>query len=110
MTGPNQHAQLNTVEDNKTVRINSRDYNQTSGSSIGLQAKPNQKTTTTGDVIGAEFSPRANDAGSGAIIALKADPTVKDATAARTVSALRGVEVNIDLPNAGSAVTFTNEV
>lgn len=105
-----EHLFLNTVSDGKTVRINSRGFVQTSGSSIGLQSKPNQTVTTTGDVIGAEFSPRANDCDAGAIIAIKADPVVKDATSARTVSALRGLEINIDLPNAGSAVTFTNDV
>ena len=104
------HFKIRSAADDKTVQINSRNYTQASGSSIGLQSKPNQTVTTTGDVIGAEFSPRGNDADTGAIIAVKADPTVKDATAARTVSALRGLEINIDLPNAGSAVTFTNAV
>ena len=104
------HTRVETDVDGKTVRINSRNYTQTSGSSIGLQSKPSQTVTSTGDVIGAEFSPRANDAGAGAIIAMKADPVVKDATSARTVSAVRGVEINIDLPNAGSVVTFSNDI
>ena len=104
------HFGINTESDNRTVRINSRDFVQTSGGSIGLQSKPNQTVTTTGDIIGAEFSPRVNDVGGGAIIAIKADPVVKDATTTRTVSAVRGLEINIDLPNAGSAYTFTNEV
>ncbi len=105
-----EHMLLITSSDNRNVRINSRAYTQTSGSSIGMQSKPNQTVTTTGDIIGAEFSPRANDAGSGAIIAIKADPVVKDATTTRTVGAVRGLEINIDLPNAGSAYTFTNAV
>ena len=104
------HAIVNSVRDADTIRLNSRNFTQATGSSIGLQSKPSQTVTSTGDVIGAEFSPRASDAGAGAIIAVRADPVVKDATAARTVSAVRGVEVNIDMPNAGSAVTVTNDV
>ncbi len=104
------HTRVETDVDSKTVKINSRNYTQTSGSSIGLQAKPSQTVTSTGDVIGAEFSPRANDAGTGAIIAIKADPVIKDATSARSVSAVRGLEINIDLPNAGSAITVDNDV
>lgn len=106
----NEHLLLITADDDKNVRINSRSYVQTSGDSIGMQCKPNQTITTTGNVIGAEFSPRANDVGSGAIIAIKADPVVKTATAIRTVGAVRGIEINIDLPLSGSVYTFTNAV
>ncbi len=37
------------------------------------------------------------------------DPVIKNATSARTVSAIRALEINFDLPNAGSAVTITND-
>ncbi len=107
---PTWSLELDSVADGNPVKINSRSYTQTSGSSIGFQTKPNQTVTTTGDVIGAEFSPRANDAGAGAVIAIKADPVIKTATAIRTVSAVRGIEINIDLPLGGSAYTFTNAV
>ena len=101
---------INSVPDNKPVRINSRDFAQTSGSSIGFQCKPNQTATTTGDVIGAEFSPRVTDAGSGGLIGLKADVVIKAATAARTVSAVRGIEINTpSFPTSGSAYTITND-
>ena len=105
-----RHLLLESTADNRQVRINSRAFAQATGSSIGFQSKPNQNVTTTGDVIGGEVSPRVTDAGAGALIALRADPVVKDATAARTISAVRALEINIDLPNAGSAYTFTNEV
>ena len=101
---------VNTQFDSLPIRLNSRAYVQASGSSIAVQSKPDQTVTTTGDVIGAEFSPRVSDAGAGALIALKADPVVRTATAARTVSAVRGVEVNIDMPDSGSAYTITNNV
>lgn len=102
---------VNSMADNKPVRVNSRDYVQTSGSSIGMQCKPNQTATTTGDVIGAEFSPRVTDAGSGALIALKGDAVIKAATSARTLSAVRGIELNTpSFPTSGSAYTVTNDV
>ena len=101
---------IKTQFDSIPVRINSRAYVQTSGSSIGFQSKPDQTVTSTGDVIGGEVSPRVSDAGAGALIALKADPVVRTATAARTVSAVRGLEVNIDMPDGGSAYTITNNV
>ena len=109
-TLPGEHMDVQTQTDSKTIRFNSRRYDQATGSSIGFQCKPQQKTTTTGDVIGGEISPRTGDVGAGALIALKADPVLQTATAARTVSAVRGVEVNIDFPDSGSAYTITNHV
>ena len=102
------HLTLQTTSDNRAVRINVRNYTQATGDSIGMRTAPNQTVTTTGSIVGGEFSPRVNDAGGGTIIALKADPVVKDATAARTVANVRAIEINVDLPNAGSAYTFTN--
>lgn len=43
---------INTVSDDKIVKINSRNYTQVSGSSIGFQVKPAQTVTSTGSVIG----------------------------------------------------------
>ncbi|MFI5405031.1 MAG: hypothetical protein ACHQ1D_00815 [Nitrososphaerales archaeon] len=48
-------------DDTKPVLINSRNYVQTSGNSIGFQSKPAQTVTSTGAVIGGEISPRVND-------------------------------------------------
>lgn len=48
---------INSVPDNKPVRINSRDYAQTSGSSIGFQCKPNQAVAGA-SVSGCEIQPR----------------------------------------------------
>jgi len=55
---PNSHLTINTEYDNKNVRINSRDYFQTSGDSIALEVTPNQNANTTGEVFGAQFKPR----------------------------------------------------
>jgi len=61
-SGFTQHMELQTVKDDKQVRINSRSYTQASGGSIGFQSKPSQTVTTTGDVIGGEVSPRVQSA------------------------------------------------
>lgn len=110
MSVVSQHLELQTQDDNKNVRINSRDYKATSGGVSGMQCKPNQIVTTTGDLTGGEFSPRFNDCDGGGLVAVKADPVIKDASSARTVASVVGVEVNVDMPNAGSAVTITNDV
>jgi hypothetical protein len=44
------------------------------------------------------------------LICLRADPVLQAATSARTVSAVRALEVNIDFPDSGSAYTITNDV
>src|SRR3990167_1050641 len=52
---------LQTVADSNAVKLNSRNFTQATGSSIGFQSKPGQNATSTGSVIGGEVSPRAND-------------------------------------------------
>lgn len=96
--------------DDGPITLNSRDSVRTSGSIVGVQIKPNATVTTTHGVTGLEVSPRCTDIGSGELIAIKADPLLKAATAARTVSALRCIELNPSLPGSGSAYTITNDV
>lgn len=109
-SGNDVNLKLATQADNKPIKLNSRNYTDTSGGNSAVQIKPNQNVTTTGDLAGLEVSPRYNDAGGGSLVCIKCDPVIKDATSARTVAAVRGLEINIDLPNAGSVVTFTNDV
>lgn len=52
------HLKVNTVLDSKTVRVNSRDYSQATGDSIGFQSKPAQAVASTGSVYGTQISPR----------------------------------------------------
>lgn len=96
--------------DDGPITLNSRASKRTTGSIIGVQIKPEATVTLTQDVIGLEVSPRCTDIGAGALIALKADPVLKAATAARTVSAVRCLELNPSLPGSGSAYTITNDV
>jgi hypothetical protein len=80
-----QNNVINTVSDDRTVRINSRSYTQATGDSIGFQSKPNQTVTTTGTVRGGEISPRvAAGVGAGELTALQIYPTLKGATGAVT--------------------------
>lgn len=72
------HLFLETSDDDRQVRINSRDFSQTSGNSIAFQAKPSQTATTTGEVIGAEISPRVQSGiGFGVLKGLHIDVDMK---------------------------------
>ena len=72
-----QDVNVQTVTDSKTVKINSRNYTQASGNSIGFQAKPAQTVASSGNVIGFEVSPRVNSgialSGSGSVIGAHVD-------------------------------------
>ena len=92
------------------IKINSVISNKTDGGITGVQIKPDQRSTTTHDITALEVSPRVNDAGAGALNSIKADVVLKTASAARTVSAIKGIECNIDFPGSGSAYTITNDV
>lgn len=60
-SGINQHMDLETVNDSKQIRLNAKDYTQTSGDSIAFSAIPNQTVTTTGEVFGGQIKPRIAD-------------------------------------------------
>ena len=91
-----QNLLINTVSDDKTVRLNSRSFTQVSGSSIGFQSKPAQSVTSTGSVIGGEISPRVNDDIDIAnVIGLHVDAYLKG-TAAKTISGdVRGMQIEL---------------
>lgn len=92
------------------LRLNSKDYVRTSGSIVAIQVRPRATVATTQDVIGVEFSPRTAGVGTGALISVKSDVVLQTASATATVSAIRRLECNIDLPDSGSAYTITNNV
>lgn len=106
---PTWALELDTVDDGTPVRINSRSYTQTTGSSIGMQSKPSQTVTTTGDVIGAEFSPRYQDGiAGGGLVAVKADPILKGTTGNLSGNVV-AFEANIDFGLSGTR-TITGAV
>ena len=104
-----QHLTLNTVTDSKQPRINSRNFAQTSGSSIGFQSKPAQNVASTGSVIGCEISPRANSGIAVAnVIGAHIDAYLKG-TAAGTISGdVRGVQIELVADDAGTRTVSGN--
>lgn len=108
ITGGSKTFQIYEI-DIQPIKINSVDTAKSSGGVVAVQIKPSKSGSSTSDLTGLEVSPRTKDAPCGALICIKADPVLKEATSARTVGAVRGLEVNIDFPGAGSAYTITNE-
>ena len=80
------HLVLNTLSDNRQVRINNRSYTQTSGDSLGFQSKPSQTVNSSGSVQGGQISPRLQSGITltGSIIGLHVDFDLKG-TAAGTI-------------------------
>jgi hypothetical protein len=73
-----KHLDIQTVSDDRTLRLNSRDFVQASGDSIGLQSKPAQAATTTGSAYGAQISPRVKATfGAGSLIGVEASPILQ---------------------------------
>lgn len=103
------HLLIETDGDSKTIRLNSRNYAQTSGSSIGFQAKPAQNVASTGTVTGGEISPRINSGIACAnIIGLHVDAYLRG-TAAGTVSGdVRGLQVELVTDDAGTRTISGN--
>lgn len=99
---PTFNLDLETVADNKPVRINSRNYT-TSGDNIGFQSKPAQAANGA-DIKGGEISPRVNSGFtlSGTIMGLHVDSQLKG-TAAGTISGdVRGLNIELVTDDAGT--------
>ena len=98
-----------TSDDSKTIRLNSRNYSQATGSSIGFQSKPAQNIASTGSVIGAEISPRANSGIAVAnVIGLHCDAYLKG-TAAGTISGdVRALNLELVTDDAGTRTVSGN--
>jgi hypothetical protein len=94
---------LQTVADNKSVRMNSRTYVQTSGDTIGLQMKPSQGATTTGEVYGAQIQPRvASGFNAATCNALELDSELKGPGSGALSSDLRGINLYLGATGNGT--------
>jgi len=101
------HLVMDTLDDDKQLRINSRDYTQISGDTMALQLKPSQAATTTGDIFGAQISPRIQESyGAGSLQGLGINCDLKGA-AGGNVTTLRGISVELESAS-GSTRTITN--
>ena len=98
-----EHMILNTVSDNRQVRINSRSFVQATGDSISFQSKPSQTVTTTGSVFGGQISPRLQSGvAAGNIIGFDVNADLKG-TAAGTVSGdVRALNLELVTDDAGT--------
>jgi hypothetical protein len=104
------HTHIDTGNDEKNVRINSRDFTQTSGSGCAAQIKPNQSVDGTASVTGLEVSPRfADGIGGNDLRGILADPNLKGTTGDLTGQVV-AVECNIDMGDAGSTRTIAGDL
>lgn len=103
------HVLLNSVSDTKNVRINSRNYTQTSGDASGVQIKPNVSVTGTASITGLEISPRfaAGIAGTN-LVGIKCDPLLK-AGSGDIGGAVVGIQCNLDFGISGTR-TITGDI
>lgn len=96
------HLALNSTSDDKQVRVNSRNFTQASGDSIGMQVTPNQTVTTTGEVFGAQFKPRAAaNVDAATVNGIGIDSEVKSGTGALS-SDLRGINMYLGATGSGT--------
>ena len=99
------HFGIETLEDNKNVRINSRDFVLTSGDATGVQIKPNVSVGGTTGITGLEVSPRFADGISGSkLVGIMSNPLMKGTTGDLS-SAMRAYEGKLESPS-GSTGTI----
>jgi len=72
------HFALETLEDTKRIRLNSRNYAATSGDIMGFDSRPRANASGTQTMIGGYIAPGANDGVAlGNIIGILSDPYLK---------------------------------
>ncbi|KKL00823.1 hypothetical protein LCGC14_2628550 [marine sediment metagenome] len=103
------HLKIETMQDGKNVRINSRNVTQATGDHTAVSIKPNKSADGTGSVTGLEVSPRfAAGSGGGNLRAILADPVLKASTGDLTGQVV-AFEANIDFGVDGTR-TITGDV
>jgi len=97
-TAPEEsHMHLDTENDQKNVRINSRDYTRTSGDQCAVQTKPNMSVTGTGGITGIEASPRfAEDVAGSKCVGIMSNPILKGDSGGNLSSAMRCYEGKLE--------------
>jgi hypothetical protein len=103
------HLYINTMQDGKNVRINSRDVTQAAGDHTGVSIKPSKTADGTGGITGLEVSPRFQ-AGMGGndLRAILGDPVLK-AGSGDIAAQVVAFEANIDFGVSGTR-TITGDV
>lgn len=94
---------INSIADGNPVRINSRNYAQATGDSIGFQSKPAQSVTSTGTVQGGQVSPRvATGIAVSQIIGLFVDAELKGTSAGTISGDVRALNLELVTDDAGT--------
>lgn len=103
------HLKIETMQDGKNVRINSRDVTQAAGDHTAVSIKPNKTADGTGSVTGLEVSPRfqASMGGNG-LRAVLGDPVLKAGSGDLTGQVV-AFEANLDFGVSGTR-TITGDV
>lgn len=104
------HLLLNTQEDDRAVRLNSRNYSTIgSGTALGFSSKPAQAVASTGTIQGGEVSPRVlSGIACANAIGLFADVELKG-TAAGTISGdVRALNLELVTDDAGTRTISGN--
>lgn len=103
------HLKIETMQDGKNVRINSRNVTQAAGDHTAVQIKPSKSADGTGAVTGLEVSPRFQASMGGSNLrAILADPLLKAGSGDITGQVV-AVEANIDFGVSGTR-TITGDV
>ena len=107
---PTFNLDLESVSDSKPVRINSRNYlDSSSTNNIGFQSKPAQ-AVAGGSITGAEISPRVNNTFtlSGNIIGLHVDAFVRGTAAGTITGDVRALNLELVTDDAGTRTISGN--
>lgn len=105
-TPAESHMHLDTEDDEKNVRINSRDYIKASGDVCGMQSKPNMSVTGSVGVTAFEASPRfASGIAGSKIVGIMSNPILKGAAGGNLSSAMRCYEGKLE-SDSGSTRTL----
>ncbi|KKL98666.1 hypothetical protein LCGC14_1822100 [marine sediment metagenome] len=103
------HLRIETMQDSKNVRINSRDVTQATGDHTGVQIKPSKTADGTGSMTGLEVSPRFQASmGGNDLRAILGDPVLKAGSGDLTGQVV-AFEANIDFGVDGTR-TITGDV
>ncbi|KKL75585.1 hypothetical protein LCGC14_2053430 [marine sediment metagenome] len=103
------HLYVETMQDGKNVRINSRNVTQAVGDHTAVQIKPSKTADGTGAVTGLEVSPRFQAGiGGSNLRAILADPVLK-AGAGDLTGSVVAFEANLDFGVSGTR-TITGDI
>lgn len=100
---PLSAGNMATTSDSVPVKLNSRNFTQASGDTIGFQVTPNQAADTTGEVFGGQIKPRvASGFDAATVNGLGIDSELKGSGAGALSSDLRGINMYLGATGSGT--------